>query len=425
MKSKRDIEKLFRDNEHKLHERPSNRAWDRLERKLDGHASTSTPQLGRQRPIYRIMGMAATLLFLVAMVALMTTLFRNQESALTASAETMTPPLMEELKHYDDQKGVYTIAVSYQRYLNQKPNVFAEGPTNKKLIPPVNLKRNANSSERLLAAAKTKKKESEQQALTKVQKIEQGTNSAPQITAAPTPSAGKAPAKTMETPPAMASTPANSQEAVTIEAVPEEYYATDAYTTTEAGHTRSSHAKVQTPPASSEDAKFQNLDMATNAISYSTDLENAGVDHFQWLIGQWQAPLSNNRQTIEKWQQEDEFTISGSGQLIVNGDTTFTEEMKIQKIGEHLYYLLALDKNNRTVKFKLRSLAPSTAIFETAEKGVPNQLILKQLDPNTFSTTLQNASPSRIEQSQLQYLQQRNTIELNQRTVRKLSRASK
>jgi len=154
MKDKQDIEKIFQDNRHGLDERPSERAWNRLESRLDGVPSIQ----GRPRPAFRIMGMAAGILFLVSMIALMSVLFQ-QNTNQTASKDVLSLPVMEELEKFENEKGVYAIAVSFQKYLNQSPRTIAEGSGNKRLVAPSSATR--SNSDHIAQARPNKAKKQE------------------------------------------------------------------------------------------------------------------------------------------------------------------------------------------------------------------------------------------------------------------------
>jgi len=82
---------LFRENEHKLHEFPSNNAWRRLEQRLDAHRRRT--RIAMLRPY----AMAASLVLLVGMIALITWVSdtmqqeRSQGDARFAQLEDLPP----------------------------------------------------------------------------------------------------------------------------------------------------------------------------------------------------------------------------------------------------------------------------------------------------------------------------------------------
>ena len=433
MKHKQDIEKIYQDNRHGLDERPSERAWNRLESRLDGSPSIQR----RPRPAFRLMGMAAGILFLVSMIALMSVLFQ-QTTNQTASKDVLSLPVMEELEKFKNEKGVYAIAVSFQEYLNQSPKTIAERNNKKRLLYPNDAYR-SNANANPIASAQLKKDENQnkkadlaENAATKDAAKEAAMKNkileATQREAANYDKVSSPKPPVQETEEVIVATASEMEDQATAIEEGLSYESNANYAEAESAPDdyatpKAQKSRTQSPPASSK-IEARDLDAASNVISYSTDSSPNGLEQFQWLIGQWNSSLGYGKENIEQWVQKDEFTIEGSGQLVVNGDTIFTEGMKIQKIGDQLYYILALDEKQKEVRFKLQSIDPQMAIFETEEKRKPNQqLILEQHSLNNFSTTLQNADPEPLKGKQLQYLQNRNNVELNKRSVRNMSRS--
>ena len=428
MKDKQDIEKIFQDNRHGLDERPSQRAWDRLESRLDGAPSIQR----RPRPAFRIMGMAAGILFLVSMIALMSVLFQ-QNTNQTASKDALSLPVMEELEKFKNEKGVYAIAVSFQEYLNQSPKTIAERNNKKRLLYPNDAYR-SNANVNPIAQAQVNKGKNQNKKVDLAGNAAKETVLKNKILEATERKASSSDKVASPEPPAFETEEiivATAIEKMEDQAMAEEgisYESNATYTDAESAPAdyaapKAQKSRSQSPPARGKE-EVRDLNAASNAISYSTDASPKGLEQFQWLLGQWNSSLGYGQENIEQWVQKDEFTIEGSGQLVVNGDTIFTEGMKIQKIGDQLYYILALDEKQKEVRFKLQSIDPQIAIFETEEKRKPNQqLILEQHSLNNFSTTLQNAEPEPLKDKQLQYLQNRNNVELNKRSVRNMSRS--
>lgn len=76
---KTDIEKLYRANQHKFSERPSEDTWNRLERRLDQHYGRRrhNRRMNKQYPI----AMVAALLVLVIMIGTITVLVDNKQNS--------------------------------------------------------------------------------------------------------------------------------------------------------------------------------------------------------------------------------------------------------------------------------------------------------------------------------------------------------
>ncbi len=450
MKRKQNIEQFFRDQQSKLDERPSPRAWDRLEKRLDQHqvAPSRASRPGRSRrlkPRFGLVRIAASLLLLVGMLTAISILFRPMSENAAPTASALPTPVMEVLQPQEEgQGGVYAIAVNFQRYLNQSPRnlYFAEGTESKKLRTPTNPpSEERNNRLAVISRNEAAKERTEEQPITSK---DENTSSNSRASTASSVAKRKQSAPKLETiaemplSPDMARGTSSEPEALEEFEAPESY-ATDviAYDDVPSSFAMADEGvaieEVEEPEPETESLTFSNNSpnpynsdvTQLNAFRNSLEYNGLGpnIDQFQWLIGQWSEKLGTQRETVEEWRQVDAFTIEGKGKLVVNGDTTFTEGMRIQKIEENLYFILALDEQNREVKFRLKSYDSSIAIFETEQPEVMNQVILRQSDFNNFSTTIQNAAPSMEQAQDFQYLKQRNSVEpARQRSSRNLSR---
>lgn len=133
MKRRKDISDLIRDNQHKLNERPSPRAWRRLESKLDQQHSR------HQTSLYKQLAMAAAVIALVAVASLITLTINNQGSEAKMMAEANIPPTswpVEKLETvYTDANEDLHKVVEFQRSLKRiyasNPNPINEGQRKK------------------------------------------------------------------------------------------------------------------------------------------------------------------------------------------------------------------------------------------------------------------------------------------------------
>jgi len=183
-----------------------------------------------------------------------------------------------------------------------------------------------------------------------------------------------------------------------------------------------SKAKKQSAPTRSNSTYDKSLDVASNQISVGATTPQPGLSKFQWLIGQWKgnSPTGNS---FEDWRMVNDFTIQGEGFIVVNGDTIFTEGMRIQRLGNDLYYIVALDDSRKPVKFKLKTYVEQQAIFENEDIAFPNQVIIRKNASNSYTTILQNKEPAQIKTEQLNYINQRNAIR-NEQAIRNLERVT-
>ena len=425
MKRQKNISDLFRDNQHKLDERPSADAWDRLERKLDRHQTSARRQV---RPMYRNLIMAASILFLVGMVSFLS-LFLKQDKAsiskaMNAPSYTPVPTDFEDITYTDANDGLYKM-VNYSKNLNTNPRkVIQEGTPYKKLVAQrTNSSGFSSNTEYAQINKLNKEKENtsfdyNNQAPTNDGVIAMNNeiiensnvivsgNDAIEEESTPIPT------------PTTSATYKSQAPPITNDAVDEENAAgivhIEAKRTT-AAKDAANHAKARMKTFGKAEKRSESqedmvLNVAKNQIGVSADKSQLGLNQFQWILGNWknQSPLG---QSLEAWKQLDEFTIQGKGFLVVNGDTTFTESMNIQKIDQDLYYVLAVDAQGQQQRYKLKTYTEKEVIFENNNIAFPNQVILQRTDSKNFTTVLQNSqAPTQLNASQNTYLRNRNQI---------------
>ncbi|MFK8104409.1 MAG: DUF6265 family protein [Saprospiraceae bacterium] len=468
MEPKKDISDLIKAGQDRLNETPSRHAWKKLESRLDARKNK------HQSTIYRQIAMIAAVVALVAVVALLSIMQQN-ESNLMATKEYNPSQVfqLENLERFTDvDTRSYQIAELQKNYHGKSTTVINEGPKGKQLLPAPRLVARQNDG---YYAANRKNK---QPAKNKNEEIEE--LSTPIVTESTFAMADTKPSSVEKTAEFLAKELPSESDAVTSYnfALEEEEVAeteeealvlsaTDieppvaspefkqdtydkeiAFGRTESTRTTAkdrrleeqieaadlvktrkkryeSAAKQKTEIAAASTVvvpskeAFTNINAQSNSIEIDYPAQN-NLSLFKWLIGQWHG-TTNSGLSIEQWQLKNEFTIEGTGFIIVNGDTTFTEGMRIQKIDQDVYYILTLDQSKKPVRFRLKSYQNQQAVFENAELAFPNQVILQQNNFNNFSTILQNSAPAQIQSDQQLYIQNRNLIQ-NEQAVRNLSR---
>ena len=129
MKEQKDLFDLFRENEHKLEEQPSRRAWQRLEGRLDAQRRPVGLSVHRQLAM-----VAAMLVFLLVCFTLL--LLPRYESPQLVLNEVDAVPLADlGYKNVDQQANKVMEFTRHLPYRNANP--IAEGSPAKKLIPAV------------------------------------------------------------------------------------------------------------------------------------------------------------------------------------------------------------------------------------------------------------------------------------------------
>ncbi len=389
MKSQKNISELFRNSQHRLDERPSERSWERLEQRLDQH------RRGRRVPIYRrLYAIAAViaLLIMVSVVSLMLPQYRTNDSAARA-----IPAVWEELGPYADASDdAYKLVELQYKYHKRLDSPLPEGEPDRKIVA---LSRSERQSSSLDIAHAAKPANTEE--------------AGPTAASVEPPAAANAYAS--EEPIAMAGEADENREVLE--------------------HEESDAAKPQVAAADYpkiDDKVYGSSRVSTvDAASVSEDKEVAkkkdviaDMSQFNWLLGQWQGRAPAGYQ-VENWQLINATTIEGSGQLITNGDTLLIEKMRIQQLDGRIFYLIDTDGSGHFQRYPLVGYTAQQAVFENKAVPFPQQIILQQAtDKRQYSTTLQNATPSDIEPQQQIHLNQRNYINTRKVVERNLRRAN-
>lgn len=159
----------------------------------------------------------------------------------------------------------------------------------------------------------------------------------------------------------------------------------------------------------------------TNSVQYESKDKSsaqASIQQFEWILGEW---ATNDQKSFEQWERTDNLTIEGKGFLVINGDTLFTEGMKIRQIGDALYFIVAVDESNKENHYVLKSYNDRQAVFENESLQFPNQVVIERNSNNNFTTIMQNNNSSNITESQNLFFNQRNQV-VNEKAYRSLNR---
>jgi len=96
-----------------------------------------------------------------------------------------------------------------------------------------------------------------------------------------------------------------------------------------------------------------------------------------WLVGTWKA----ERQTAtvyERWAITDDYRMDGQGFRITQGDTLFTEQVRIQVQDEVLYYVADVPHNLEEVWFRLTRITKDEATFENPQHDFPQVIVYRR-----------------------------------------------
>ncbi len=97
MKKPKDISDAFKDNAHKLDERPPERIWQELDKRLEQSGFRQTKKRKLLPAIYRISAVAATVLILISLVSRFLSPEDHRQGAMALMEERAASPMYEEL----------------------------------------------------------------------------------------------------------------------------------------------------------------------------------------------------------------------------------------------------------------------------------------------------------------------------------------
>lgn len=98
-----------------------------------------------------------------------------------------------------------------------------------------------------------------------------------------------------------------------------------------------------------------------------------------WIVGRWEN-TDGDTKSIEHWEKINGSLYEGGSETVKNGQTIFSEILKIQKFGEEIFYIADVKHNPATVMFKLTSLDDNCAVFENTEHDFPKKITYKYED---------------------------------------------
>ena len=119
------------------------------------------------------------------------------------------------------------------------------------------------------------------------------------------------------------------------------------------------------------------------AFSQDKSIDTNSFEKLSWIVDRWISP-SGESITYENWVKLDDTTFSGESHTTKNGDTVFTEQLKIEKIGDEIYYTAVVKHNPGPVHFKLVELQANKAVFENPKHDFPNRIIYMLKDDGTL-----------------------------------------
>ena len=104
---------------------------------------------------------------------------------------------------------------------------------------------------------------------------------------------------------------------------------------------------------------------------------NNQMEKLSWIVDRW-ISVDGESRSYEYWEKINDNLFIGASETVKNGDIIFAEKLKIEKIGDDIFYIADVKHNPEPVMFKMISLNDTVAIFENPEHDFPQKITYKQ-----------------------------------------------
>src|SRR4030095_2717040 len=109
------------------------------------------------------------------------------------------------------------------------------------------------------------------------------------------------------------------------------------------------------------------------------------MEKLSWIIDRWISSEGDTK-SYEYWEKTSDDLLIGASETVKDGDTIFSEKLRIEKSSEDIFYIADVKHNPAPVKFKLTSINDTEAVFENPEHDFPQKITYRQEEGNLHSS---------------------------------------
>jgi hypothetical protein len=144
-------------------------------------------------------------------------------------------------------------------------------------------------------------------------------------------------------------------------------------------------------------------------IAFPVEGQN-DLQELHWLVGQWKGQVGKNTY-YESWKPTNHGTLEGSASMVnPQGKTTFTEVLRIDKIGSHVVYIAAVKKNH-PVLFTLTENSDEnnkpTWVFENKEHDFPQRITYTRKARDSMVARVEGVYKGKKEQQEFRLIKEK------------------
>ena len=101
-------------------------------------------------------------------------------------------------------------------------------------------------------------------------------------------------------------------------------------------------------------------------LLFSCGNKTNSILDFSWLQGKW-IGTSGDEDIFEEWTLSSNNSLTSFGGSVKNGDTIFTEHIKIEQRGKDIFYVPSVKHNDGPVDFRFTGYKNDSIIFENPQ----------------------------------------------------------
>jgi hypothetical protein len=102
--------------------------------------------------------------------------------------------------------------------------------------------------------------------------------------------------------------------------------------------------------------------------------EPISIDPLTWLEGDWKRQTKRGEAT-ETWHRVSENTMEGSAYMVSDSETQFTEYLRIETLGDEIFYTAKPVQNPYPTSFRLVTHDGNHFVFENPNHDFPQRII--------------------------------------------------
>lgn len=109
------------------------------------------------------------------------------------------------------------------------------------------------------------------------------------------------------------------------------------------------------------------------------------MELLSWMLDRW---ISSNGETTsyEHWERTSDTLFTGGSETVKNGDTVFSEKLKLVYEDGNIFYVADVSHNPAPVKFTATYLTDTLVTFENPDHDFPKKITYEQVNGNLHAS---------------------------------------